>query len=47
MSTYAQEISGYACESENEYIAESFCSYMKGETVIDPILREIFEGFKK
>lgn len=47
MTQYGQLISGYACEDTHEYIAESFCSYMKGETVIDPLMRTIFEGMKR
>lgn len=44
---YADKISGYAGESKSEYIAESFTSYMKGETVADPVLVKIFESLKR
>ena len=44
---FGQSISGYACENDSEYIAESFASYRKGENVIDPIMRQIFEGMRK
>ena len=47
MGQYAQNISGYACQDVDEYLAESFCSYIKGEDVIDPILRAVFEGLKR
>lgn len=47
MSKYANKVSGYACENVNEYIAESFASYMKGEGKIDPKLEEAFERLKK
>lgn len=40
--TYGERISGYATESINEYIAESFCSWNKGEGIVDP---EIIKGF--
>lgn len=47
MSKYAPNVSGYATIDTSEYIAESFTSYLKGEKVIDPDLREVFESFKK
>lgn len=43
MSKYAGRVSRYAQENLKEYIAESFASYMKGENVIDPELRKIFD----
>ena len=44
MKEYAPKISGYACESLSEYIAESFCMYNKGETnVLDPMLIQAFK----
>ena len=46
-STFADKISGYAGDSSSEYIAESFASYMKGETVIDPVMVEIFESLMR
>jgi hypothetical protein len=47
MPKYAEKISGYATISESEYIAESFASYLKGEDLIDPALRKVFERMKK
>ena len=47
MTNFAENISGYATYTEGEYIAESFASYMKGEKVIDPELKKVFEGLKK
>ncbi|MGN1158451.1 MAG: phage minor head protein [Agathobacter sp.] len=47
MEKYAPKISGYATESMGEYIAESFASYMRGENIIDPKLKELFEGLRK
>lgn len=47
MSKYAPKISGYACESMSEYLAESFCSYKKGESVIDPELIKAFETLER
>lgn len=47
MKVYAENVSGYATTDFGEYIAESFASYMKGEQVIDPLLRERFEQLKK
>ena len=47
MKVYAEDVSGYATTDFGEYIAESFASYMKGEQVIDPLLRERFEQLKK
>lgn len=47
MSKFADKISGYAGESSNEYIAESMASYLKGEDVIDPVMKKIFESLKR
>jgi hypothetical protein len=47
MGEYGRRISGYACESPSEYIAESFASYMKGEDRIDPALKAYFDGLRK
>jgi hypothetical protein len=47
MGKYAEKISGYATINEGEYIAESFASYNKGENLIDPELKKVFEGMKK
>ena len=44
MPDYAPKISGYACDSFSEYIAETFCAYNKGEKGnIDPMLIEAFK----
>lgn len=47
MSLYAPKISGYACDSFSEYIAESFCSYNKGEKLVDPELVKAFESLRR
>lgn len=47
MPEYADRISGYAGESDNEYIAESFVSYRKGEGIADPVLVQIFESLRR
>ncbi len=47
MSKYAENISGYATTDISEYIAESFASYRKGEKVIDPDLKGVFDSLKK
>lgn len=47
MPQYAPNVSGYACENYGEYIGESFCSYMKGEGVIDPVLSSVFDSFRR
>jgi SPP1 gp7 family putative phage head morphogenesis protein len=47
MGDYNKGLSGYACENTSEYIAESFCSYMKGEGKTDPVLAQIFESMKR
>lgn len=45
---YAIGISGYATNSEGEYVAESFCAFLNGETDrIDPKMKEYFEGLMK
>ena len=44
MSQYAPKISGYACDSWGEYVAESFASYRKGENIADPKLIEAFKA---
>jgi SPP1 gp7 family putative phage head morphogenesis protein len=44
MPDYAPKVSGYACESVSEYIAESFCLYNRGETsALDPMLMQAFK----
>lgn len=47
MPDYAEKISGYATDSQSEYIAESFASYMIGENLIDPFVKKIFDGWRK
>ena len=47
MPEYARKISGYASEDVSEYIAESFASWRKGETLIDPVLETAFEGLRR
>lgn len=47
MPQYADGISGYAGENASEYVAESFASYLKGESVADPVIVEIFESLKR
>ena len=42
MSQYAPKISGYACDSWGEYVAESYASYRKGENLVDPELIKAF-----
>ena len=45
---YSGGISGYATATQQEYIAESFAAYWKGETdILDPDLLEIFKGLRK
>ena len=46
MDKYATKISGYCVDSPSEYFAESFTSYMKGEDLIDPALRAIFDKLR-
>ena len=47
MGLFANKISGYAGANESEYIAESFCSYMKGEKLCDPMMAKIFESLTR
>lgn len=47
MAIFADNISGYAAQDPGEYIAESFASYRKGETVADPELIRVFEELKR
>ena len=47
MNLYAPLISGYATDSEGEYIAESFASYRKGEGRVDPLMTRIFDSLKR
>ena len=45
---YSGGISGYATATQQEYIAESFTAYWKGETdILDPDLVDIFKGLRK
>lgn len=44
---YAPQLSGYACTNTDEYIAESFCSYMQGEGKADPTLVKIFNSLRR
>ena len=45
---YSGGISGYATATQQEYIAESFAAYWKGETdILDPDLLDIFKGLRK
>ena len=47
-ASYAKNISAYAAETANEYVAESFLAYWKGERDnLDPDLIAIFEGTRK
>lgn len=47
MAEYAVKISGYATESWSEYVAESFASWRKGETLTDPELIRAFESLRR
>lgn len=47
MAEYAEGISGYATESWSEYVAESFASWRKGESVADPELIKAFESLRR
>lgn len=47
MAKYAEGISGYATESWSEYVAESFASWRKGESVADPELIKAFESLRR
>ena len=45
---YSGGISGYATATQQEYIAESFAAYWKGETdILDPNLIDIFKGLRR
>ena len=45
---FSGNISAYATSNTQEYVAESFAAYWKGETdILDPNLVKIFEGAKK
>lgn len=45
---YSGGISGYATATQQEYIAESFAAYWKGETdILDQDLVDIFKGLRK
>ena len=44
---FAPAVSAYAATDFDEYIAESFASYRKGETRTDPKLVELFEGLER
>lgn len=45
---YSGGISGYATATQQEYIAESFAAYWKGETdILDPDLVDIFKELRK
>lgn len=47
-ASYSKKISAYAAETANEYVAESFLAYWKGEhDNLDPDLIAIFEGTRK
>lgn len=41
--TFAPGVSGYATDSLDEYIAESFCAWVNGETIADAELVKAFE----
>ena len=47
MPKYAPKLSGYAQSNFGEYIAESFCSYQKGEGLTDPELVKVFESLRR
>ena len=45
---YSIHISGYATKTPGEYIAESFCAFMNGESkIIDSDLKKYFEGLMR
>lgn len=45
---YGSKLSGYSTYTHGEYIAESFCAFMNGESDrIDPALKSYFEGLMK
>lgn len=47
MKEFAPKISGYSTESFSEYIAESFCSYQKGEEIVDEELIKAFKALER
>ena len=47
MEEFAPRISGYSTESFGEYIAESFCSYQKGEGIVDDELIKAFKSLER
>lgn len=47
MAETAQNVSGYACDSKSEYIAECFASYMKGEDKVGKETRAFFESIRR
>lgn len=47
MGKYAAKISGYATESWSEYVAESFASYCRGESLADPDLIAAFKSLER
>jgi hypothetical protein len=47
MYAYAENVSGYATTEVSEYIAESFASWKKGESVADPVLIEAFISLRR
>lgn len=47
MADYGPKISGYASQDVSEYIAESFASWRKGETVADPLLIDAFKLLRR
>lgn len=47
MPQYAPRISGYATANFDEYIAESFASWRKGENVADPLMVKVFEEARR
>ena len=48
MNKYAPKLSGYAAASKNEYLAESFVAYRKGELgKIDPEYKNTLDSIRK
>lgn len=47
MPTYSVKLSGYATTEAGEYVAESFASWRKGETLADPDLIKVFKGLMR
>lgn len=47
MLEFAENISGYATSDFSEYVAESFCAYTRGETVVDPELIKLFKQLER